>query len=647
MAFAWNSTLGTRNALAKGPGTSSANFLKIGVGGRAVAMGETQTAAVNDVMALYWNPAGLGRLNQKEAALQHNDFFQGISQDVLYFAHPTSRFGTLGAGLSLLRVGDIAGFDMGGAPTQDLTASDSLYTVGWGKAWENLGVLSDLHTGVNLKFLQKKLGGDSGSTAMADLGLLYAPRAGLFSRFRTGLTFQNLGGSVNFVSEDSDLPQLTRFGVAVPLYGDSLTLAADAVSPSDNDLYLNLGMEYRLWNILAFRVGYKGQNDLDSGLTYGVGFGNERLHLDYAFVPFGDLGNTHRVSLGVRFGPTYRLNHVQSQIGEAYREAETRYAQGHLVDAYFQASQIVDVAPWHDPSKGLLQRIQQEFQELENIARKEQLQMQIDEHFSRGEQHFMMDELVPARQEFETILALQPNHPGARTYLRRIDERFKSLIQNFYDTAMRAFSAGDYPQAKEFFEKVLVVQPDHAEAQEQMERVKRLMDEAQKAAEKRARMEMVRPIYQSGTAAFQKKDYEAALEKFEQILQIDPENTEAKRYEIISRDILTREAFEAGQKAVQESRWSQANEQFRRALKFRPDFKEAQEALGKVRSQMGEQRKVESQKMYKDGLEAFLSGDQQKAQGLWQKALDIDPDNLEAKRGLERITPSRKGNGTN
>ena len=37
-------------------GISTAQFLKIGVGGRATAMGDAFVAVANDVSALYWNP---------------------------------------------------------------------------------------------------------------------------------------------------------------------------------------------------------------------------------------------------------------------------------------------------------------------------------------------------------------------------------------------------------------------------------------------------------------------------------------------------------------------------------------------------------------------------------------------------------------
>lgn len=628
------------NSEAKSPGTGSAGFLKVGVGGRGVAMGEAQTAAVNDVMALYWNPAALGKLSQNEVSFMHNNFFQGVDQDVFYYAQPTPSAGTLGAGLSTVRVGGITGFDSFGARTTELAASDTLFTFGWGRGWENMPLLPGLNTGVNFKFLQKKLGDDSASAFMADVGFLYESQEGWLQRLRTGFAVQNLGSGLNF-GQKSDLPMLVKLGFAYPLFSDSLTLALDVVSPSDNNLFLNMGLDYRLWDILAFRLGYRGQNDLDTGLTYGVSFGNERFHLDYAFVPFGTLGDSHRVSLGFRFGRAYRKAQVQAQLRQAYEKAEARYAQGYLVDAYIQASQIMDVAPWHRPSRSLVRRIQQDFKELEDIARKEQLQTQLEEHFARGEQHFQLDELIPAKREFETILALQPNHVGAKTYLKRIDERFRSIIQNFYETAMRYFAAGDYKQAKDYFEKVLVVDPNHAEAREQMTRTEKLLSQVERVAEDRARMESIRPIYNAALSAFEKKDYEEALRKFDEMLRVDPENNEAQRYRLLCRDLLAKQAYDEGNRAAQAGDWPAAGGQYSRALKFKPDYRQAQEALNKVKSQMGEQRKGESQRLYKQGLEAFLSGDQSKAMLLWQKAVDLDPENLEAKRGLERVTQKR------
>jgi hypothetical protein len=60
----------------------SNDFLDIGVGARALAMGNSVVASVNDVTSGYWNPAGLmGVTGDIELSLMHDEYFAGIAQD--------------------------------------------------------------------------------------------------------------------------------------------------------------------------------------------------------------------------------------------------------------------------------------------------------------------------------------------------------------------------------------------------------------------------------------------------------------------------------------------------------------------------------------------------------------------------------------
>ena len=54
---------------ASGPGTTAADILKIGVGARAIGMGEAYVAQADDVSSLYWNPAGLALMQERQASL--------------------------------------------------------------------------------------------------------------------------------------------------------------------------------------------------------------------------------------------------------------------------------------------------------------------------------------------------------------------------------------------------------------------------------------------------------------------------------------------------------------------------------------------------------------------------------------------------
>ncbi len=48
---------------------------------------------------------------------------------------------------------------------------------------------------------------------------------------------------------------------------------------------------------------------------------------------------------------------------------------------------------------------------------------------------------------------------GAKTYLNRIDERFRSVADNFYTLAVQAIASGNFILAKENLEKVVAL-PD-------------------------------------------------------------------------------------------------------------------------------------------------------------------------------------------
>ncbi|WP_125047731.1 putative type IX sorting system protein PorV2 [Pontibacter arcticus] len=88
----------------------SNEFLNIGVGGRALGMGNVQSAIASDATAGYWNPAGLLTLKDKyNVALMHSELFAGIAKnDFGSFAMPLDEKSALGISVIRLGVDDIA-----------------------------------------------------------------------------------------------------------------------------------------------------------------------------------------------------------------------------------------------------------------------------------------------------------------------------------------------------------------------------------------------------------------------------------------------------------------------------------------------------------------------------------------------------------
>ncbi len=94
-----------QGALAQDAPKYSNEFLSIGVGARSLGMGYSQVAAVNDVTAGYWNPAGLtGVRGDLQVGAMHSEYFAGIAKyDYLAVAKPIDSASVIA--ISYLRFG--------------------------------------------------------------------------------------------------------------------------------------------------------------------------------------------------------------------------------------------------------------------------------------------------------------------------------------------------------------------------------------------------------------------------------------------------------------------------------------------------------------------------------------------------------------
>src|ERR1017187_606975 len=123
--------LGLGNAQAADPGTTSANFLKLGIGPRAVGMGEAQVGLADDVYAAYWNPAGLAQLQNREAGFVQTQYFQDIQSQYAAYAHPHPTLGTFAGSFTYFNVGKFDAFDAEGQPTGQVGAADAAFALSY------------------------------------------------------------------------------------------------------------------------------------------------------------------------------------------------------------------------------------------------------------------------------------------------------------------------------------------------------------------------------------------------------------------------------------------------------------------------------------------------------------------------------------
>ena len=278
-------------------GTRAMTFLKIGVGAKAIGMGESQVAATDDLYASFWNPAGLARLQKPQLALMHNEWFAEINHEFVGFALPIGN-NTVGASANFLSFGELQGRDQEGNETTLFRPYDLAVVLSYARSIGNA-----LAFGANAKFLREQIADDSGRGIAFDLGGLYA-----FTDVPLSLGFnaQHIGPRVKYVEDAFELPFTLRLGTAYRLWNEAVILTMDFIRPTDNDNSIGIGGAYKIGNVLQLRTGYiykRGGNDLGaiSGLRGGFGLTLRRFQIDYALIPFGDLGLTHRFSLLANF----------------------------------------------------------------------------------------------------------------------------------------------------------------------------------------------------------------------------------------------------------------------------------------------------------------------------------------------------------
>ncbi len=291
-----------------GSGTTGAVVLELPAGSRATAFAGAYTAGT-DIDALFYNPAGAGRLDAA-AGLAYESFVADI---------------TLGSAAAALRVGPVvlgAAISYLDGGSVDVLEPDPAYggqtgrptgaTATAGETAAKLAVavplpLSNLRVGAALGYVSSDLANTSHSGAIVDLGLQYDPTPAV----TVGAAVRNIGGSLSGPG-DAPLPREARFGVSagMPL-GERIggRVSADYIAHLEDSggvfaggVELGLLPDPKRHLSAVGRIGYgtqSGSDGLGGELRLGAGVGLGPVSLDYTYQSLDFFGAVHR--FGIRW----------------------------------------------------------------------------------------------------------------------------------------------------------------------------------------------------------------------------------------------------------------------------------------------------------------------------------------------------------
>ncbi len=312
-------------------GTTAAPFLGISVTPRATAMGAAFTAVGNDAGALYYNPGALAQAGKSQFTVAVTQWLVNTSLNWAGFLLNIDGTNAIGLSLTQLDYGE-----------------DQVTTVqfpeGTGEIWEASDIALALSYGRNLtdrfsiggsvKYIQQKIWNESSTAFAMDVGLLFITQ---FNDMKLGMSISNFGTDMKMEGKDLlervdlapnaighnenivsnlktdtwPLPLFFRVGVSMDVIKNDfnrLTLALDAMRPSDNSEIINIGGEWGLYDMVFFRGGYKSlfRDESEEGLTLGIGVALPTIkrygwNFDYTYADFGRFEEIHMFALSVMF----------------------------------------------------------------------------------------------------------------------------------------------------------------------------------------------------------------------------------------------------------------------------------------------------------------------------------------------------------
>ncbi len=302
-AGAWASPFSSSNR-----GTTAADFLNFAVGARAAGLGGAYSSVADDATALYWNPAALTRIEHHSAAVMHASFLDSSFYEYAAYGQSLGKWGAAGASLQYFSPGSIPQTDASGNDLGTFHPYDMALSAGYAftlPEYEFLGDLTGFSFGISGKFIESKILSSAHAGAV-DLGILTPSY--LDGRLRFAFTATNLGGQLAYEQVYAPLPETMRVGGAFKLT-PSWLIASDAVWPVNDNAHGTIGTEYWLtsgdkWKF-AGRAGFDSQTIGSvtgfTGASMGFGVRYAGAAIDYAFSPYGGVGQAQRVSLSYDF----------------------------------------------------------------------------------------------------------------------------------------------------------------------------------------------------------------------------------------------------------------------------------------------------------------------------------------------------------
>lgn len=344
---------------------------------------------------------------------------------------------------------------------------------------------------------------------------------------------------------------------------------------------------------------------------------------------------------------------------EALAEGDKLTDEGKFEEARAKFEEAMEIYPEDKIATKKLVNLEEEMGE-------EQLnKSQYSETISVADQLFAAGNYSAARAEYAKASSYQPQDTYAKEKLAAIDnmlqeQQLKSQAstaasEKAYTQAMTlgqtAFAAGNYEEAKKYFNQALAIKPEQSLPQQKLKETNKASEEAflaKNRAEKEKAVEAMETALDNGDDYFSQKNYAAAEQAYMEALKIDPNDSYATQRLAKTRNLMASAAADKQQqlaKAYTESiasgdallaagSYQQAIAAYKQAGLQKPGSAEIQSKISMAEQKLaGQQQDMANQQAKRKQYDALIAKgngllaqqDYNGARAAYQNALNLMP----------------------
>ncbi|MCL1971564.1 MAG: tetratricopeptide repeat protein [Endomicrobia bacterium] len=513
------------------------------------ALGDAGIALRSDKAASsILNPAATLDTHRIVASFSNSSLFGEVQYNYIGVMFPTE-MGNVGLSFMYAGYGNIPYYDNDGGSINMSGTNDIAFVLNYSIPIRKTVPLDVDYggIGVNVKALRSALGDYTAEAFALDVGGIFTLPA--IENVSLGVAYRNFGSRPKFVSTAYDLPQAFAMGLA---YKEKdfydLNVVVDFTAQMNSGNYFSVGAAITPVYFLTFRGGVKlADESLNTDLRFGMSFDFQSFTVDYSYSPSDRLSGTHNFNL------SYAVGKFTSQ--------KTAY------DYYMQ------------------------------------------NHFRQAVESYYKKDYIAARNQFDGILAVYPEHRQSQKYLQKIIDELSDIdiynarkINEYMRKADAALDKGNVVKAAKYYSRVLDLDPENTLAKTGIERVNLYSDEVGVERERQKNSERIQYLWARYQNFSLHGELVRAKEALSFILDIDPANASAKEAMVSVDGQLSKiaadkvaEMYSQGMDLYNQGKFQEAIRYFEAIVIAAPHRGDVQELIAKAERNIQEIAKYERQ----------------------------------------------------